>query len=136
MILIPSFTKKHAAALVLGVAAVTTMVFAVGNRNGAGPESAPATAPVVTLDGYQTRANEAARGLVGGDADSVTGVIDRLLALSVPEVGMAAHLELVSILTAYRQALAAADTDGVVRTWDRLKIFVQENPWIGIVIND
>lgn len=135
MILIPSFTKKHAAALLLSAAAVTTTIVAVQNKEQQAPTPI-ASAPVVTMSGYQAQAGEVVAGFVAGDVNAVSGTLNRLLALSVPAEGMQMHFELASILTTYKQALSLGDQIGITSSLNRLKVFSQQNDWVGLVINE
>lgn len=140
MLLLPGFGKKHAAVLLLGVAAVA-VGWSLSSRpkqpatnleRGQGAIDPLSVTKPVTMEDYRSAVGEADKAFVGGDVIAASVLLRALSEIRVPREGMAAHEELMTAVASYRDALALDDGPAVAAALVRLRSFVQANPWCGL----
>jgi hypothetical protein len=136
MILIPGYGKKHAAALVLAVAAVGGGVALSRGHVAMSPRSADAVplavSKPVTMDDYHAAVAAAAGKFVADDSASASAFLSALESIRVPREGMAVHEQLVIAAASYRAALAASNKASEEESLSRLRSFAEANPWCGL----
>jgi hypothetical protein len=137
--MMPPSSRRNVILLVIGLAAIGAAVIAIrmGRSPGADVRDRELTAPPprpVTVEEYRLEVRAILVGFDVSDTAAASDAITALLALTVPAAERETHLDLVTALTAYRDAFAAADPSATRAAEVRLGALAASAEWIGLVI--